>query len=321
MKGIRHITVSNRDAKFSFELKRNITIVRGDSGTGKTTLFDMIADLTRLGEKSGINISCDKKCVALIDTDWRNQLSNTTDSVVFIDEGFEEIRSAEFAGAVKNSDNYYVIFNRESLHDLPYSVEEIYEIKTSGKFHTFRKIYKSNDKHFYSLNGRYGNTKNIKILLTEDSHSGLQFFENILKDSEVKCFSSGANSAIFNWLSEHKDDKIFVIADGAAFGSEIDRVLKLQTSASSNFILCLPESFEWLILNSGLIKGEKIPEILENPSNYIESGEFFSWEKFFTDLLIKNTVGTPFQYSKSSINEIYLIEVNGRRIMGEIYPI
>ena len=129
MKGIRHITVSNRDAKFSFDLKRNITIVRGDSGTGKTTLFDMIADLTRLGEKSGINISCDKKCVALIDTDWRNQLSNTKDSVVFIDEGFEEIRSAEFAGAVKNSDNYYVIFNRESLHDLPYSVEEIYEIR------------------------------------------------------------------------------------------------------------------------------------------------------------------------------------------------
>ena len=60
--------------------------------------------------------------------------------MVFIDEGYEEIRSAEFAGAVKNSDNYYVIFNRESLHDLPYSVDEIYEIKTSGKFHTFKKI-------------------------------------------------------------------------------------------------------------------------------------------------------------------------------------
>ena len=108
MKGIRHITVLNRDAKFSFELKRNITLVRGDSGTGKTTLFDMIADLTRLGEKSGINISCDKKCVALIDTDWKNQLSNTADSVVSIDEGFEPIRSAEFAKAIKNTDNDFV---------------------------------------------------------------------------------------------------------------------------------------------------------------------------------------------------------------------
>ena len=321
MKGTRHIVVSNREAKFHVDLYRNITIVRGDSGTGKTTLFDMITDLTRLGDKSGINIASDKKCVALIDTDWRNQLSNTTDSVVFIDEGFEPIRSEEFAKVIRNTDNYYVIFCRENLHELPYSVDEIYKIKTSGKYHKFEKIYKSNDKHFYSLNGRYGNTKNISILLTEDSHSGLQFFENYFKDSEVKCFSSGSNSAIFNWLSEHKNDRIFIVADGAAFGSEIDRVLKLRTSASSNFILCLPESFEWLILNSGLIKGEKISEILENPSDYIESGEFFSWENFFTNLLIKNTAGTPFQYSKSSINEIYLIEANSRKIIEEIYAI
>ena len=44
MKGTYHIEVKNRDASFKFELYRNITIVRGNSGTGKTTLFDMIAD-------------------------------------------------------------------------------------------------------------------------------------------------------------------------------------------------------------------------------------------------------------------------------------
>lgn len=57
--------------------------------------------------------------------------------IVFIDEGAEYIRTPEFAKAVKNSDNYYVIFSRESRHDLPYSVEEIYEIKASGKYHKF----------------------------------------------------------------------------------------------------------------------------------------------------------------------------------------
>jgi len=139
MKGIQHIEVSNREAKYKFDLYRNITIVRGKSGTGKTTLFDMISDYTRLSDKSGVNISSTKKCVALVDIDWRNQLNGIRDSIVFIDEGSEYVRTKEFAEIIKKSDNYYVIFNRESLHDLPYSVNEIYEIKTSGKQHSFKE--------------------------------------------------------------------------------------------------------------------------------------------------------------------------------------
>jgi predicted ATPase len=150
MTGVHHVVAKNRDANFKFDLHRNITIVRGNSGTGKTTLFDMISDYTRLKDASGVNISCDKECVALVDIDWRNQLKNVSDSIVFIDEGAEYLRTKEFAEAIKNTDNYYVIFNRESLHELPYSVEEIYEIKTSGKYHSLKKMYKSNDKHVYS---------------------------------------------------------------------------------------------------------------------------------------------------------------------------
>ena len=57
MKGTQHVEVSNRNAKFRFDLHRNITIVRGDSGTGKTTLYNMIADYTRLQAESGVNLS------------------------------------------------------------------------------------------------------------------------------------------------------------------------------------------------------------------------------------------------------------------------
>ena len=40
MKGKHSVSVGNRDAKYNFDIKRNITFVRGDSGTGKTTLPD-----------------------------------------------------------------------------------------------------------------------------------------------------------------------------------------------------------------------------------------------------------------------------------------
>lgn len=317
MIGIQHIKVANRDANFKFDLYRNITIVRGKSGTGKTTLYDMIADYTRLKDKSGINISCSKPCVALVDIDWKNQLGNISNSIVFIDEGAEYIRTPEFAREVKNSDNYYVIFSRESLHDLPYSVEEIYEIKASGKYHTFTKIFKSDKEHFYP-------PKNIRtklsfdVLLTEDSNSGYQFFKHYVDNRPIVCESSGSNSGIFKWLRDHKGKKILVVADGAAFGSEIDRVLKLQSSSQENFRICLPESFEWLILKSGLIKNPDITSVLDNPSEYIESKDYFSWENFFEDYLTQESKDTPFQYSKREINPAYLNESNSKKIIAEI---
>ena len=119
MKGKQHIQISNRAAHYKFDLFRNITVVRGDSGTGKTTLYNMVADHTRLGDASGVNLSCAKKCVALVDMDWKNQLMNISDSIVFIDEGAKYVTSTEFADAIKHTDNYYVIFNREGMHALP----------------------------------------------------------------------------------------------------------------------------------------------------------------------------------------------------------
>ena len=316
MKGTHHIEVKNRDAVFKFDLQRNITIVRGDSGTGKTTLFDMIADYTRLQDASGVNISCDKPCDALIDLDWQHQLAGIRDSIVFIDEGAEYLKTKEFARIIKGTDNYYVIFNRESLHELPYSVEEIYEIKASGKYHSFKRMFKSSGKHLY-YRGKAGSKLNFDTLLTEDSRSGYQFYQHYFQGSGIECFTSASNSAIFKWLLEHEDKKVFVIADGAAFGSEIDRIMKMRSFM--NIRLCLPESFEWLILKSGLIKAEHIEEVMNNPAAYIECSDYFSWENFFEHYLIDCTVNTPFQYAKKEINPVYLAGANAEKIIVEIY--
>ena len=51
------------------------------------------------------------------------------------------VTSTEFAKCVQQSDNYFVIVTREGLETLPYSVEEIYGIRESGKYATIKQTY------------------------------------------------------------------------------------------------------------------------------------------------------------------------------------
>ena len=127
MTGRYTVRVKNSRNSYEFELKRNITILCGDSGRGKTTLFDMISEHNRFGKKSGVSVSCDKELVALDGSDWETKIENMNDCIVVIDEDSEFIRSYDFARAVRGSDNYYLLITRNYLPGLPYSVDEIFE--------------------------------------------------------------------------------------------------------------------------------------------------------------------------------------------------
>ena len=150
MRGSYSVVVQNNLVQFKFTVNRNITIIRGDSATGKTTLVDMIRQYSINGENSGVSISCDKECTVITGLRWQNEIQAINDSIIFIDEGFEFISSDEFANAIKNSDNYYVFATRESLFNLPYSVKEVYGLKNvtrKSKYQVYDRIY----SEFYPL--------------------------------------------------------------------------------------------------------------------------------------------------------------------------
>ena len=56
MKGKQSIVVRNRRVQFALELERNITVIRGDSATGKTTMLGMLRDYEELGAQSGVAV-------------------------------------------------------------------------------------------------------------------------------------------------------------------------------------------------------------------------------------------------------------------------
>lgn len=132
MKGKYHIVVQNKRLRYELEIIRNITIIRGDSATGKTTLINLLEQAAAFGESSGVEVLCERPCRALGGNDWNIVLPNIHGQIIFLDEENKFVKSQEFASAVKDSDNYFVIITREDLPNLPYSVEEIYGIHASG---------------------------------------------------------------------------------------------------------------------------------------------------------------------------------------------
>ena len=303
MKGKYEIIVKNARLQYKFTLERNITILRGDSATGKTTLIDMIAAFQRGGRDSGVTIQSAKPCIVLTAFNWQLNLSQIKDSFVFIDEGDSFVKTTEFAAAIKETDNYYVIATRTSLFNLPYSTKEIYGIKnTSGnRYQGTKRLY----SEFYPLcNTDINRIAKPDLVIVEDSNSGYASFKNVFEEYSIPCISAQGKNNIYRELVAHRENTVLVIADGAAFGPEIERIVAL--TKTMNVIIYLPESFEWIILNSGLTGG--VSHILEEPEAYIESREYFSWERFFTSLLIENTQDTYLRYKKSDLNPVYLQE-------------
>jgi hypothetical protein len=276
----------------------------------------MVREYYENGEQSGIELQCDKTCVVLEGRRWKMLLEDISGSIVFIDEGNSFITTDEFSTALRESDNYYVIVTRESLPNLPYSVEEIYGIKNSGKYGTLQQTY----QEFYQI---YGDVKNNiqfspDVVIVEDSNAGYEFYKSVSEDRNWETISAEGKSNIFKLLKRYDDDrKVLVIADGAAFGPEMDRVMKKIDSTLGKAVF-LPESFEWLVLKSEIINDKEVKAILEEPSDFIESQDYMSWERFFTALLIEKTKDTYLRYSKNSLNDTYKTKKNQNEILREI---
>lgn len=312
MKGKHRIIVKNNRLHYEFEIKRNITIIQGDSATGKTTLINMLRQAENLGESSGIDVISDVPCRILEGNNWKIILENSSGNIFFIDEENSFINTEEFASMVKESDNYFVLITRENLYNLPYSVDEIYGLHESGKYHDTRKVYQQM-YHIYSIEEKF--PIEPEKIIVEDSNSGYEFFKKISAEKNIACLSAGGKSNIFSLIKRQSAGEICVVADGAAIGPEMNRLYK-ETLKKKNIHLYLPESFEWLILSSGLISDKDIKTMLEEPENYIDSTEYFSWERFFTKLLVTRTEETYLKYSKSKLNSNYLHEKNKERIVN-----
>ena len=157
MKGKYKFRVEGKNLLYNFEIKRNITILRGDSATGKTTLLLMLLQYFRDGAASGYEVETDANYYVFINPPnvgtWYDELSTFHNTIIFIEENNNFVRTRSFAKYVKTSDNYFVIVNRDPIKNLAYSTKEIYTLES--------KPSKDGLKHFYTFKELYTNQEQI----------------------------------------------------------------------------------------------------------------------------------------------------------------
>lgn len=286
MIGKYNIKIWNKKIHYTLEINRGISIINGDSGTGKTTFFELVSDFNDgdKGVKSNI-----KNIKALSPKDnWVDVIKNSSNIIFVIDENSKYIYTRHFANVVQNSDNYFIIITRNPLSCLTYSVNSIY------------KFVSYIDKITYTeLNYKYSNT-DIKIkpdeVICEDSNSGFEFFGNMLN---IPVISARGKDNLVKFIDKTKMQ--YIIADNSGFGSSIEKIYRYLDKRT---ILYLPESFEFLILNYPKFK-VGIQDKLSNTCNYCDTKLYKSYERFYTSLLDK-LLQSKFniEYNKSKLPDI-----------------
>lgn len=303
MVGKFDIEIYNNKVHYFLTVKRNITILQGNSATGKTELIRLIGEHEANGASSGITLKCDAKCTVLTAVDWELRLSAMHKNIVFIDETAAFVKSKRFAEMVRGSDNYFVIVTRDDLSQLPYSVDEIYGLRNvsdNQKYKIYHRIYNEMYKLYHF---DYGKPFVPELVITEDSNSGFEFFDTLYQG---RCVSANGKSNVYDSIRKEQDKVILAIVDGAAFGAEIGKVSRYLETSNIHCVLYAPESFEYLILSADFTDVPK--SVIEETYLHADSESYMSWEEFYTSYLTNITKDTVFRDTKTKLAEAYKTE-------------
>ncbi len=306
MVGSRKFTLSSKKFIFDIEIHRNLTLIRGDGATYKTLIWNMVADADIIG--SGIHLSSyGTKVLALNDRDFGlDHLARYKgmDAILIFDEVSSCVKTNAFREAIEATGCYFILLTRRNCSCFGISTKEVYEFAYDDSLNfNKRTIFMKQlypDTTFGLLGGQH-------TVITEDSNAGRQFFSSVYKNNTV--ISAHGKSNIYSAITKNANS--IVIVDGAAFGFEIEDTL-LVLSKYNCYLIAL-ESFEYCILKSGIF-ANKLTVDVDNPE--VDSTEYLTWERYYTDLLQRISANTQLAYNKLNLNKAYCTPSNMIKILN-----
>lgn len=286
MVGKYHVEISSRRNKYIFDVKRKYTFILGDSGTGKTKLGVLLKRSKQAGG-SRIQINCSVPVVLVDSVEMMEKFYEdeiNTKAIYVIDEDVidglvSKDKGKSFSENTEHMSAYFVLLTRNKLGALPYSPLEIYEFASRNVgtccIREAVNVYYWEDSLPISA----------EIAIVEDSKVGYYFFRDTLNCNVESAYGNGNLQNKLNNKIAEGYKSIVVIGDGAAIGCSIRKLMDIvKVNVGVKVHLFFPESFEYLVLKANLFSKDVNRELTKT-YNYAETTKFFSWERYYTNLL------------------------------------
>ena len=151
---------------YDFELNSKITVISGNSGTGKSTLTQLIKNNS---EKYSNYIYLDAD--VLTPEDVFNRVAKYKEYIFLLGES--DVRKFESIGILSKllkKNAYFVVIVRDILEGVNYSYKDIYCMYTEGNYHTLKRKY--TDYDILNMNSNF--------YITEDEGLGHDYYKNYL---------------------------------------------------------------------------------------------------------------------------------------------
>lgn len=309
MKGKYSFIIQDKYVRYEFEIRRNVTVLYGDSGTGKSTLVEMVMELHSHKAKGTLKCNMAELVVGCNGMDEVADyilISTSKGKIIFIDGECGYVRSKWFSDEVGKGENYFFIITRNDMDMIAYSVREMYQIKSErhGKqmVNTLERRYVESDSDGSAI---------PDVVVCEDRCSGYEAMGRIFCCDVQSAEGNSSVCSVARGLNK-QGKGIYCIVDGAAYGAFVGEMMRLvrgKAGSGAYVGIMMWESFEWAVLD--VIRhsrdiGETFSMMLDEPWEYCDSRKFKSWERYFTYLLglvcDKGVLGIPFKYSKKKLD-------------------
>lgn len=289
MIGSYNLVVKTKQVSFELVLERQITIIRGDTATGKSYFAESIHQYEQeVGSNTNhtVKVISDFKSVSVITnpTEVETKLKGISGGLIIMDEVVVSAMQTKLAEIILGSDNYFILITRLSLEMLPYSIWEIYEFNSNLAIENGKSYTKTiSIRRYKGSNIEFRASK----LLVEDSGTGYTFFKQLFPNTDVVSANGNSNihNIIENWSETCVNSRIGIILDSAAYGPYIDRLMSIISDDinGNEFVIFTPESFEWLMLQIKVLS--RNCSCLKEPYLYCETKKYHSWEVLFEEAL------------------------------------
>ncbi len=285
------ITDFENKLTYILNLEYRVTIIEGNSATGKTELIRRLDD----SENRQISVTSPMP-IMHINSKVLRLTKTLRDDIIYIMDENDNIEDHDMVNIINNSKCKFILITRNTtLPNINYGIRQIYYFRNSGKYNILTKLYNIDNSNV--------DISKLQSIITEDSGSGKKFYEKTLN---MSILSSNGNSNITNYMSNNQ----CIIIDELGFGPYIKLVYRKLKN--NNIALIYPRSFEYLILISG---------ILGLMSNFDDNYDINHAEKYYYKKLREICQEYNLKYNKGDLDDWFLVKSQSDKIISKIHEL